>query len=91
MNPQDHDILDVAYAEGAADANPHDGRGVLARAITAATRYRALAPDVFDCRGPRTQDLGRRAVAEAYIAGAMGVAVDHVTITDDPIHRYGWD
>lgn len=90
-HPSGHRSANTADTEASAEASHHDdGRTALARAITAVTRYRALAPDVF-YHEPGTQDPRRRAMAEAYIAGAMGVAPDHVTITDDPARRYGPD
>ena len=63
-------------------------RGLAARAITAARRYRATDTAGYHNRhtDPR---WARRAATAREVAVALAVPVDAVTVTDDPTRRYG--
>jgi hypothetical protein len=63
--------------------------GLAGRAINAARRYRAAERDAFHHRHHDWPLWTRRAATVRAIAAALGVPVDHVTVTDDPDRRYG--
>lgn len=69
-------------------AAPTAGRhGMAGRAISAAHRYRGADPAGFDARHHDWPRWTRRASIARVIATALGVPVEHVTVTDDPDRR----
>lgn len=93
MDPHDHDILSLAYG-GAwyRPASMMGGQCWPARSPPPPATA-ALDPDVFDRRRllPGAQQYHRRMMARAWIAGAMGVAIEHVAIVGDADRRYEED